>query len=233
MPIFKKGKKGRPRELQNTQFHLYAWQDHGADPPGNSRHMENKEVVSDGHHGFTKGKSCLSNLVASYDDVTVLVDKGRATDIIYLDLCKAFDTVLHNIPVSKLEIHGFDGWTTRWIRNWLDGSTQRAAVNSSMSKCGIECALGKFANDTKLRGAVNMLGGEGAIQRDLLERWAHADLMKFNKVKCKVLHMGWGNPTHKYRLGREWIDSKDRLEEWAHVNFMKFNKDKSRVLHMG
>ncbi|GAB0178660.1 hypothetical protein GRJ2_000331300 [Grus japonensis] len=33
-PIFKKGKKGRPGELQASQSHLRAWQDHGADPPG-------------------------------------------------------------------------------------------------------------------------------------------------------------------------------------------------------
>ncbi|GAB0188830.1 cAMP-dependent protein kinase inhibitor alpha [Grus japonensis] len=72
---------------------------------------------------------------------------------------------------------------------------------------GTERTPSKFANDTKLCGVVDMLEGRDAIQRDLdrLEEWAHVNCMKFDKAKCKVLHMGQGNPQYQYRLGDEWI----------------------------
>ena len=55
-----------------------------------------------------------------------------------------------------------------------------------------ECTLSKFASDTKPCGAVNILEGQDATQKDLdrLERWAHAVVMKFNMDKCKFHWVG-------------------------------------------
>ena len=57
-----------------------------------SKHMEEK-VIKSSQHGFTKGKSCLINLIAFYAGKTSWVDDGRAVDVVHLDFSKAFNTL--------------------------------------------------------------------------------------------------------------------------------------------
>ncbi|KAJ7406561.1 hypothetical protein BTVI_65118 [Pitangus sulphuratus] len=145
--------------------------------------------------------------------------KGKESDVIYHDLWKAVDTVPHDNLVSKLERHGLEGWTTQWIKNWLDGHSQKVEVNGFMSNqrpvtsgipqasvleqalfnifvsdmvSGIEFTLSKFADDTKMC--------------------------------CLVRLTCWreGMPSKGVLTG---------LRSEACVNLMKLNKAKCKVLH--
>jgi len=61
--------------------------------------------------------------------MTGWVDEGRAVDIVYLKICKAFDTVSRNILLGKLRKCGLDEWSVKWIENWLNGRNQRVVIS--------------------------------------------------------------------------------------------------------
>ena len=96
-----------------------------------TRHVRDKRGIRPSQHGFTKGRSCLTN--SFYDLVTRLVDEGKAVDVVYLDFSKAFDTVSHSILLQKLAVRGLDWYTLGWVRNWLEGQAQRMMVNGVKS----------------------------------------------------------------------------------------------------
>lgn len=72
-------------------------------------------------HGFRKVRPCLANLIVC-NQVTCLVDKGQATDVVFLGINKAFDTVSHRIVWKELATYGSDGCTVCCIKTvWMAG----------------------------------------------------------------------------------------------------------------
>lgn len=61
---------------------------------------------------MTSIMASLKDSVAFCDGVVVLVEEGRGTDLICLNLCKAFVAALHGVLVSNLERYEFDRGTT-------------------------------------------------------------------------------------------------------------------------
>jgi len=74
---------------------------------------------------------------------------------------------------------------------------------------GQSCTFSRFADDTKLGGVAGTPRGHAAIQRELdrLGKWTSRNIMKFNKEKYKVLHLGVNNTMHQYMLGATEVES--------------------------
>ena len=95
------------------------------------------------------------------------------------------------------------------MKDWLQDGVQRVVVSGSMS--GWRSASHSAGSDLrmtpscKVRGHTRGMGchPEGAVQA---EQMAQVNLMRFNKSKCKVLHLGRGNIHYQYKLGDERIE---------------------------
>ena len=202
-------------------------------------HLNKHNLIRDTQHGFTSGRSCLTNLLEFFENVTHELDEGNAVDLVYLDFCKAFDKVPHCRLVRKLEAHGVGGNILKWIKSWLSNRRQRVAIEDKYSEwakvtsgvpqgsvlgpilflvyindldVGIVSSLGKFADDSKLMKSICSNEDVSTVREDLkvLESWAETWQMEFNVDKCSVIHLGKTNPSADYRLFDKQLTVSDK-----------------------
>ena len=80
-----------------------------------------------------KGRSCLTNLIETFEDVTSMLDEGGGVDMVYLDYSKAFESVPHRRLLSKLKAYGLKDRVWEWIQDFLVGKTQKVTVGDANS----------------------------------------------------------------------------------------------------
>ena len=104
--------------------------------------LENNNLLSPHQHGFRKGLSTITQLTEIIHDLALSINNCSQTDIILLDLSKAFDRVCHNKLISKLQNIVGDGEITNWVKDFLSdrshvvvfegASSRTASVNSGV-----------------------------------------------------------------------------------------------------
>ena len=198
-----------------------------------SNHLLNNDILSNVQYGFVSGRNTISQLLTTLNDWMFDLDNDRSVDAAYMDFRKAFDTVPHQRLIKKLQSYKIGGPILNWIISFLTNRSQFVKINNSVSDnlnvtSGVPqgSVLGPtlfiyfindlpnvvkdnnvkiFADDTKVYKSINDTSDNICLQSAIDEMflWTQNWLLKFNKDKCKILHLGRNNPHHKYSIGAE------------------------------
>ena len=96
-------------------------------------YLEDNNLFNSTQHGFRRGRSCLSQLLAHFEKVLTCLEDSQCVDVIYLDFSKAFDKVDHSVVLEKLRLFGITGKLHRWIKSFLVDRSQTVMVNGFLS----------------------------------------------------------------------------------------------------
>lgn len=174
-------------------------------------------LISPCQHGFIKGRSTTTNLMEFASYIFTAFREKRQVDVIYTDFSKAFDKVVHDLLLHKLNVIGFPHKLLMWLSSYLKGRTQRVKFKSVLAS-DIEVTSGvpqgshlgpllfvfylndlpaiirssdilMYADDVKLFRSYGALEDSTYIQDDLnrLSEWCLTNRMSLNLSKCKKM----------------------------------------------
>lgn len=87
-------------------------------------------------YGFTKGVSCLNNLLSFCNKVFQQVEREENYDVIFLHFSKAFDEVLANRLLLNLLSHEAEDKVLSRVKAWLSNRKQREPISGKRSDRG-------------------------------------------------------------------------------------------------
>ena len=180
--------------------------------------LEDNNILYNKQYGFRKGNSTIFSLIEITEKIKESIDKGKFGCGIFIDLRKAFDTVNHNILLTKLEHYGVRGVELNWFESYLNGRQQYVFLNGESS-------------DLK---SINCGVPQGSVLGPLLFLLYINDLPNISKILDFFL---FADDTNIYYqddslIKLEKIVNKEirKLYLWLNVNRLSLNIDKTNFV---
>ena len=106
------------------------------------KYLVQNKLLTKLQSGFPSLHSTITAMLDATNEWYVNFDQGKTNAVAFLDLTKAFDTVSHDILISKLELLGISGVTLNWFKSYLSERKQCCVVKESTSQaryitCGV------------------------------------------------------------------------------------------------
>lgn len=106
------------------------------------RFLENNNILYSQQYGFRSGRSTTQAIINHLQFIYNSIDAGSSVFSVFLDFKKAFDSVNHDILLSKLNIYGVRGIALDWFQSYLCQRNQYVFVNGVSSDClNISCGV--------------------------------------------------------------------------------------------
>ena len=86
--------------------------------------IESNNLLSRSQYGFRQNRSTTAAVLQLADHILQEFDKNKFVIGIFLDFTKAFETVDHQILLSKMEHMGVRGVALQWFKNYLENRPQ-------------------------------------------------------------------------------------------------------------
>ena len=96
-------------------------------------YLNSNNFLSNMQFGFRQKRLMVSALTNFTDEILHNMEKGKFCGVVFLDLRKAFDTVDHEILVTKLSKLGINQSTLQWFQSYLSNRKQRTSCGNELS----------------------------------------------------------------------------------------------------
>lgn len=193
------------------------------------KHLEENDLYDPLQSAYRSGHSTETALIKVQDDLLRMMDKNSASILVLLDLSAAFDTVDHEILLSRLQGLGVQDIPLSWFRSYLTGRWQHVKIHEAVSaKSLLSCGVPQGSVLGPLLFLVYMSPLRHVIAAHGMSMHGYADDTQ--------LYLTFSSARDPEALKRDCQRVETCISEvhrWMTTNRLKLNPDKTEVMLVG